>query len=1720
MPYTLNSYSGGIKKCLFLFLLVVSAISTSFSQNAIVTENLLPGVPSTTWDIPNNFDGSYGDASINGFATDISVNKGGSISFKVSVTTGTDRTFGIKIYRLGFYGGNGARQIVDLGTGFDGTTPQPACSFDGVTGLTDCGNWTTTTTWNVPATAVSGYYLAKITRNSNGGSCHIAFIVRNDASTAAIMFKASDATWQAYNNYGGNSLYVGAGLPNSHASKVSYNRPFLTRNGLGGGGSAEDWLMNSEYPMIRFMEANGFDMTYTTDVDIARTSPNPILGHRAFLSVGHDEYWSKPERDNVEAARAAGIHLGFFSGNESYWKTRWENSVDGTNTPFRTLVCYKEGTMPSPQEDACGGKCDPTPEWTGLWRDGCSFPAGNACKPENALSGQISWSGMTSAITVPDTYKNLRFWRNTPVASLASGQTATLTAGTLGYEWDWYQFPTFYPAGRMRMSNTNFNGHTHNLSLYKSSFGGWVFGAGTVQWTWGLDANHDRGNAAPDISIQQSTINLFADMGIQPGSLQPGLLAATASTDVTPPASVITFPADGQSFPEDSVITITGTASDVGGVVAGVEVSVDGGTTWQEATGTTSWSFTWSPTAQGNVTIKSRAVDDSGNLESPGGSEGSANTITVIITAPRPPTNCPCTIYNSPPPPPTPPSVGNNGSPITLGVRFKAGFDGFVSAVRFYKHNPIIPDGFADTAHNTVQIWTTDGSLLGQATLAYAGPPTSAPNGWQEVTFSSPITITANTPYVASYLSSSGVYSYQPFGYTDSVVNGPLTAVMDNDPEGDGSNGIYFSDVPPPPPPQAKFPTFSFHSNNYFVDVVYTPSTAPDTAAPKVVSTSPTTGATAVDINSFITVTFSKIIDSFTVTSATFFVTDPASNPVSGTLSYSKKSRTATFVPSAPLDYTSTYTVTVKGGLTDPRIKDTLGHALAADYVWSFTTADPPPPLADEGGGGPVLVVSTALNRFSRYPVEMLRAQGYNGFLAKDLTELTPTILNDYDVVILGEANPGLSASDLTMFSNWVTAGGTLIVMRPDHTNAGLMNLLGITPTGATLADQYLLVNTTAGTPGAGIVGQTIQFHGVADLFNLNGATSLATFYSSATTATTNPAITTINVGTNGGKAIAFAYDLAKSVVYTRQGNPAWAGTSRDGQPGPIRSDNLFFPSWIDFNKVQIPQADEQQHLLMNIGLLSNLHKKPMPHLWFLPSGFKAAVVMTGDDHDFGTYPGSTGTALRFNRYMTQGPNTAQDVTDWKAVRATSYIYDNTPIPDDSVVYYQSNGFEIALHPTTACLNFTPASLYTDFTTQLASLETQMPSMTHPVSNRTHCLPWSDWSTQPKIESTLGIRYDVNYYYWPGSWVQNRPGMFTGSGMPMRFADVDGSIIDCYQSPTFITDESLQDIPFNINTLLDNAIGAPGYYGIFAVNMHTDSAIHTGSDAIVAAAQARQLPVVSAKQMLNWVDNRNNTIFGPMTWVNSKLSFTITTSAQNLQAMVPVNSADGSLLDVQQNGTSIPFSIQTIKGIPYGFFAASTNSFVAIYSSTALPVTLINFTVSKQGDDALLNWSTTMEENNSGFEIQRSTEVSPWTPVGFVPGAGNSQTRKDYKYLDMNLPAGTYYYRLRQVDLDGHSQLSKVVQVTFDGNYALELKQNRPNPFNSSTTIDIVIPRQGRVQLTLFDQMGRPLQQLMDEVKTPGTYSIPVNRNGLSSGIYYYKMEALGQSLVRKMTIF
>ena len=621
--------------------------------NPIVCENSRAGNPASEWDVSG-----AGDPSIQGFATDISVNRGETVRFKISTPSTAYR---LDIYRMGYYQGNGARKVATVQPSAALPQTQPACLKDDTTRLLDCGNWAVSASWSVPASATSGIYFARAVRTDTGGASHIVFVVRDDASTSDVLVQTSDTTWQAYNSYGGDFIeYPDYGYPTTRAFKGSYNRPFYTRNSPGGLG-AYNWLFHAEYPMVRWLEANGYDVSYSTGVD-SDLRGGLIRNHKVFVSVGHDEYWSGQQRAHVEAARDAGVHLAFFSGNEVYRKIRWESSIDGSGTPNRTMVCYKESNAEE--------KIDPLATvWTGSWRDGRFSPPADGGRPENALTGTlfgvVAVANDGIPLKVPEADGKMRFWRNTAVASLTLGQTATLGERILGYEFDEEIDNGFRPSGLLRLSSTTtpafamvvgdniFRGQdtypsgtaTHALTLYKHGSGALVFSAGTVQWSWGLDGEHDSGASIPNASIRQATVNLFADMGVQPQTLQAGLTPATASTDTAAPTSAIATPAAGANVVPGSVVAITGTATDTGGQVGGVEVSVDGGATWHPATGRSPWSYNWTaPTTNGSVTIKTRAVDDSGNLEAPAvgitvivGS-GSAPTLSSIAVTPANPT--------------------------------------------------------------------------------------------------------------------------------------------------------------------------------------------------------------------------------------------------------------------------------------------------------------------------------------------------------------------------------------------------------------------------------------------------------------------------------------------------------------------------------------------------------------------------------------------------------------------------------------------------------------------------------------------------------------------------------------------------------------------------------------------------------------------------------------------------------------------------------------------------------------------------------------------------------------------------------------------------------------------------------------------------------------------------------------------------------------------------
>ena len=554
-----------------------------------------------------------------------------------------------------------------------------------------------------------------------------------------------------------------------------------------------------------------------------------------------------------------------------------------------TLVSYKE--------THANAKIDPSPEWTGTWRDARFSPPADGGRPENALTGTIFTvnSYREDSIKVPAAFGALRLWRNTSIADLAPGETATLPAGTLGHEWDEDRDNGFRPAGLMRLSSTTLavdsyiqdNGSTyapgtatHSLTEYRAPSGALVFGAGTVQWAWGLDDVHDVFTSnpprPPDARMQQATVNLLADMAVQPSTLQPELVPAVASTDAAVPVSTISSPSAGTAVSNGTSVTISGTATDAGGGrVAGVEVSTDGGQNWHPAVGTASWSYTWTANGFGEAHVQSRAVDDSGNLETP------ATGIIVNVS-------CPCSIWADA----TQPAVAASAdsSAVEVGVKFTASVAGYVSGIRFYK-------GAANTGTHTGSLWSGNGTLLARAT--FTGESAS---GWQQVNFATPVAVTPGSTYIASYHAPNGHYALNLNYFTSAHSNGPLQALANSQ----SSNGVYRYSATP------GFPDQTWQASNYWVDLAFTTNAPPDTTPPTITDVTPAAATTGVPTSTTVTATFNEALDPTTITNTTFQLRDGAGALVAATVTWDTLTRRATLTPNAALANNTTYTATAK----------------------------------------------------------------------------------------------------------------------------------------------------------------------------------------------------------------------------------------------------------------------------------------------------------------------------------------------------------------------------------------------------------------------------------------------------------------------------------------------------------------------------------------------------------------------------------------------------------------------------------------------------------------------------------------------------------------------------------------------------------------------------------------------------------------------------------------
>jgi hypothetical protein len=387
--------------------------------NPTYEENLQQGDPQWNEKVdipfPANFD-SVG--YIKGYASSTSVNKGEALSLYVSVNSPADSAYSISIYRLGYYHGAGARLMMKFpATGSVSGYPQQQCSMNAGPpagdGMVQC-NWTKSYSFEVPASWTSGLYVAKLKLRAPVANVpdynYIIFTVRDDARKADIIYQQPIATYQAYNYYGGSSLYgcYVSNCTNGRAAyQESFDRPYAV-NGL----SQLFW----EQPFVSWLEGQGYDVKYTTDLD-THTHGERLRDSKIFLTAGHGEYWSSAMYDAVESARDSGVSLMFLGGNTLYWQARFAPSpVSGAAN--RVITVYRDA-----RADPISSPALKTTNWRNLGR------------PEQTLLG-LQWAnGKTyehPADAAPWVVVNSKHW-----AYAGTGVVdGTAIPAIIGQEWD------------------------------------------------------------------------------------------------------------------------------------------------------------------------------------------------------------------------------------------------------------------------------------------------------------------------------------------------------------------------------------------------------------------------------------------------------------------------------------------------------------------------------------------------------------------------------------------------------------------------------------------------------------------------------------------------------------------------------------------------------------------------------------------------------------------------------------------------------------------------------------------------------------------------------------------------------------------------------------------------------------------------------------------------------------------------------------------------------------------------------------------------------------------------------------------------------------------------------------------------------------------------------------------------------------------------------------
>ena len=485
---TLSSLPGLVVLALHAALgcLVPAAWAAAATGNPIVAENARPGTPGWELTAPATAH------EIEGYAGAASLAPGDTVALHVSSAS---PRFDAEVFRMGWYGGVGARRVLLLRSLPGGRRGIPAPRP--TDGLVECA-WPVSCRIGTAADWVTGVYLVRLTGVPDGKQSYVPFVLResvagagpagkNTRHRAPILFQCSVTTWQAYNIWGGKSLYDFNSVGGARAIRVSFDRPYASGPGAWMGLGAGEFLSVDhaprkggwEYPFVRWMERGGYDVAYATNLDLDRDS-SIGLGRRALLLIGHDEYWSRAMRDHIENARDRGVNLGVFGANVGYWQIRFERS--STGVADRVIFCAKESGR-DPVYDSPRDK-DLTVRFRNL----------HPRRPEMSLLGTMFCAENVEGdfVPLPERRGHWVF----AGTGIASGRTQRVP-GLMGYEVDRAfvgdsLYGRFSPSGLAVLARTLVTPRKESAvptetAIHTARSGAMVFAAGTIQWSWGLD---------------------------------------------------------------------------------------------------------------------------------------------------------------------------------------------------------------------------------------------------------------------------------------------------------------------------------------------------------------------------------------------------------------------------------------------------------------------------------------------------------------------------------------------------------------------------------------------------------------------------------------------------------------------------------------------------------------------------------------------------------------------------------------------------------------------------------------------------------------------------------------------------------------------------------------------------------------------------------------------------------------------------------------------------------------------------------------------------------------------------------------------------------------------------------------------------------------------------------------------------------------------------------